>query len=144
MLPGNLLEALAHGCANCGRRFDNRHRIKPAYRVNEITSFYNQVALGIIGAQARNFWVHLDCEDPTVKDTKWKMNPDINHCIACGEGLATKDIVTPVFQVIDPRAVNPNDLTDIGIALNDRIYFVHADCANRELNKRGSNLLVTG
>ena len=142
MLPGLLVEALTHGCADCGKPFEDRHRVKAAYVTKSITSFYNQIELGIIGASVRNYWVHLDCEDPALWSNEWNMNPDIQHCVKCGEGLSSKDMVVPVFQIVDPRAVNPNDPTDVGVALGDRVYFVHADCRNRELNKRSTNLLL--
>lgn len=141
MLPSIQTEALAHGCAACGCSFQDRHRIVSVYRTSDVTSFYTQVELGIIGSQVRNFWKHLSCDDPTLRHSDWHMNPDLNHCIRCNKALSQKDMVSPVFQVTDPNAVNPDDTSDVGIALAERVYFVHADCRNIALNKSATNIL---
>lgn len=143
MLPSIQLEALAHGCATCSTAFNNRHRIVAVYQSGQVTSFYAQVELGIIGSQVRNYWTHVDCSDPTLKDTRWHMHPDITHCIRCNQSLSKKDMVIPVFQVTDPHAINPADPTDVGISLAERVYFVHADCKNQGLNKKNTNILYT-
>jgi hypothetical protein len=51
-------------------------------------------------------------------------------------------VIQPVFQVINPREQNPLDPTDVGIALNERVYFLHADCSNPGLNRHSSNILL--
>lgn len=138
----NVLEMLAHGCAGCGRAFKSSERVCSIYRAQDITSFEQQVELGIIGAGVRNHWVHLYCSDPTLKDHSLK--PDIHHCIECRTSLDKKDMVMPVFQVTDPRAVNPLDPTDVGLALAERVYFVHGSCRNKALDKDKDNPLTRG
>jgi len=142
MLSGLQIEALAHGCASCGKPLLSGTRVLAAYHVSEISSFAEQVELGIIGAAARNFWVHLWCGDPKLMKG-WHMHPDIHHCIRCNEPLHKKDAVVPVFQVVDPAAFNPDDAADKGIALGDRVYFVHADCKNSRLDGHGDSILHT-
>lgn len=144
MLHGLQIDALAEGCADCGKPFEDAHRIRAAYAAKDIRSFERQVELGIIGANVRNFWVHVDCTDLKLTDEHWNMNPDIHHCIKCGKSLESDAIIVPVFQVIDPKAVNPDDPTDTGVALGERVYFIHADCKNTKLNKRNTNILFTG
>jgi hypothetical protein len=51
-------------------------------------------------------------------------------------------MIQPVFQVVNPREVNPADPEDIGMALGDRIYFVHADCENVKLDRKSGNILL--
>jgi hypothetical protein len=136
------IEALAHRCAACDKGFVDTHLVLTAYLRHDLRSFERQVELGIIGAQIRNVWVHFDCQKPSAKE--WKMTPDIQQCVRCKKHIAATDMVQPVFQVLDPRAVNPNDPSDVGISLNERVYFVHCDCANPGLNKHSSNILITG
>lgn len=72
------------------------------------------------------------------------MNPDMHNCIRCKKKLGEKDMVQPVFQIIDSKAINPLDPTDIGIALNERVYFVHCDCTNSKLDAHSSNIIFGG
>lgn len=104
-------------------------------------SFENQIDLGLIGANVRNNWLHFNCDKPLRTD--WAMYPDLHSCIRCKKKLEASDLIQPVFQVVNPRAVNPSDATDIGIALNERVYMVHCDCFNPQLTNRSSNILVT-
>lgn len=136
-----LIEALTHNCVSCTKPLTSGHRVITAYYVSDLRSFSQQVELGLLGASARNFWVHVECANPKLKEGTWHMHPDIHHCIRCGKSLATKDVVNPVFQIVDAKAVNPSDPTDVGIAMSDRIYFLHSDCANPQLT-RGSGLLI--
>lgn len=142
MLDDLRIEALAHGCVKCNKPLAHRQRVLTAYHVSELRSFSRQVELGLIGAGTRNFWTHVECDDPTLaKGTWFHMHPDIHHCIRCGKSLAAKDVVNPVFRVEDPNMVNPTDPADRGVALGDRIYFMHADCTSPALTK-GSSVLI--
>jgi hypothetical protein len=142
MLSDLQIEALAQGCGNCGGSLKAGNRVLAVYHASTVRSFAQQVELGVIGASARNFWVHLWCEDPKL-EKGWHMHPDIHHCIRCSDPLHKQDVVVPVFQVVDPEAVNPADSTDKGIALGDRVYFVHVDCKNGRLDKKGTSILHT-
>lgn len=141
MLGDLQIEALAHGCARCGKQFKTNHRILPAYHTAAVRDFSLQVELGLIGTGVRNFFVHLDCEDYELQKGGTVL-PSIHNCIRCHATLARADIIIPVFSIDDPRAVNPNDATDVGVALRDRIYFVHADCKNPQLVRESSNILM--
>jgi len=141
MLNDLRIEALTHGCARCSKPLTLNHRVLAAYFVSELRGFSHQVELGIIGAGARNFWTHVECDNPKLDKGSWYMHPDIHHCIRCGKTLTTKDVVNPVFRVDDPNMVNPSDPGDRGVALGDRIFFMHADCKSPALVK-GSGLLI--
>ncbi len=117
------------------------HLVTSAYFQSEIKHFGKQVELGIIGADVRTLWVHLDCQK--MSRFHWNMTPDIHTCMRCSQPIAARDVVQPVFQVTDPQAQNPSDPTDKGIALNERVYFVHADCRNPGLNKKSHHILLT-
>lgn len=142
MLSDLQIEALSQGCARCGKTFHDGHRLTAAYFTKDVRSFERQVELGIIGARIRNIWCHVSCEDPTLATNAWNMTPDIHHCIKCKSFLQKEDIVVPVFGIDNPRAVNPNDPTDIGISLRERIYFVHVDCKNKTLTGESSNIIL--
>jgi len=138
---GNLqIEALTHRCAACSKGFAVQHLVVATYWVKHLRDFSRQIDIGIIGAGVRNMWVHFSCDKPLI--TSWAMTPDMHSCIRCKKALGREDLVQPVFQIIDAKAVNPNDPTDVGIALNDRVYFVHCECANPALKHHGSNILV--
>lgn len=138
---GNLqIEALSHNCAICGKGFSTQHLVLAAYFQKSIRDFERQIELGLIGANVRNVWVHFSCQHPLI--TSWAMNPDMHSCIRCKKSLSDKDLVQPVFQIIDAKAVNPSDPTDVGIALNERVYFVHCDCGNPRLDNKNSNILL--
>ena len=134
------INALAHGCARCSTPFQDRHFCVAAYTVSTLRSFERQVELGIIGASVRNYWVHLACKDPTLK--QFKMHPDIQYCIRCNLALGKHNVVQPVYQIVDPEAINPADHTDKGVALGERVFFVHADCKNPSLNRENTNILL--
>ena len=141
MLGDLQIEALSKGCASCGKSFADGHRLYATYFVKDVRSFERQIELGIIGARIRNLWVHVDCEDPLLKDG-WTMTPDIHHCIRCRSLLRKEEVVVPVFGIDNPRAVNPDDPQDIGISLRERVYFIHADCKNTTLTHNSTNILV--
>jgi hypothetical protein len=141
MLNDLRIEALSQGCARCGKTFADGHRLVAAYFVKDVRSFENQVELGIIGASVRNLWVHVDCDDPELS-RDWIMTPNIHHCIKCKTFLKKEDVVSPVFGIDNPRAVNPSDPTDVGLSLRERVYFMHVDCRNTSLNKDSSNILI--
>jgi len=141
MLNDLRIEALSLGCACCGKTFADGHRLMAAYFVRDVRSFEQQVELGIIGARVRNLWVHVDCDNPDLR-VGWNMTPDIHHCIRCKTFLKKEDIVSPVFGIDNPRAVNPDDPSDIGISLRERVYFVHTDCKNPTLTRDSSNILL--
>lgn len=140
MLGSLQIEALAHNCVACSKPFADRHLVLASYWQKDIRSFERQIELGLLGAAVRNTWLHFNCEKPLI--TSWTMNPDMHSCIRCKKALGAQDMVQPVFQIINPRAVNPGDPTDVGIALNERVYFVHCDCANPALNNSRSNILL--
>jgi len=135
------IEALAQQCVSCGKPFKDGHLVFAAYWCNALSSFEKQVDLGLIGSEVRNTWLHFNCDKPLRTD--WAMYPDLHSCIRCKKKLETADLVQPVFQVTNPRAVNPNDFTDVGIAFNERVYMVHCDCFNPQLTHRSTNILVT-
>jgi len=137
----NKIIALTHRCAGCGKTLGDGHIITSAYFKSEISRFDCQVEFGIVGANVRALWLHLDCQKPSRSD--WRMHPDLQTCLRCHKSIEKRDLVQPVFQVTDPRAVNPGDTTDVGVALNERIYFVHADCTNPGLNKKSTHILLT-
>jgi len=136
------INALGNGCAACGKPFVLNSRVRTAYRVGDVRSFEMQVELGIIGSNARNIWMHADCNDPQLLGKGWNMAPDIHHCIRCRSKLSREEIVSPVFSIDDANAVNPSDPTDRGLVLRDRVYFIHADCKNPRLNSQASNILL--
>lgn len=140
MLNDLRIEALSQHCAACSQPLADTHLIYASYWVRDLRSFEKQVELGIIGSSARNVWVHVDCDKPLYKS--WNMIPDLHTCIRCKKKLGDKDMVQPVFQVINARAVNPSDPTDIGIALGERVYLAHCNCSNPGLDKQSSNILI--
>lgn len=140
MFSDRQIEALSHGCAGCGKGFTDGTFCVTSYRVSDIRPFFSQVELGIIGAGVRNIWLHLDCDEVNLRS--WNMQPDIHVCIRCKSHLGRTDVVQPVFQVVNPDAINPDDPTDKGVELGDRIYFVHVDCKNTALNQSSSNILI--
>jgi hypothetical protein len=141
MLSDLQIKALGNGCAACGRPFVLNTRVRTAYHQQDIKSFETQIELGIIGAGVRNIWLHVDCEDTQLLKG-WNMAPDIHHCIRCHAKLRKEEIVSPVFSIDDADAVNPADPTDRGLALRERVYFVHADCRNTMLRNNSSNILI--
>lgn len=141
MLSDLQIDALSQGCARCSKVFADGHRLMASYFVKDVRSFERQVELGIIGARIRNLWVHVDCEDPSLQKG-WIMTPDIHHCIRCKSFLKKEEVVVPVFGIDNPQAVNPNDPTDVGISLRERVYFVHVDCTNPTLTRGSSNILI--
>jgi len=124
------IEALAHGCAKCAKPFILNSRVRSAYLVRDIHSFEHQVELGIAGRGVRNLWLHVDCADPTLITKQWNMKPTIQHCIRCSRELKRDELVVPVFSIDDANAVNPADPTDRGLALRERVFFMHADCSD--------------
>ena len=138
------IEALHHGCANCGASFKDRDRIITVYMVSSVLqcigAFNDPLEIGIAGGQARNHWTHYDCEDHPLRSIT--LIPDIRTCLACRAKLNKQDMVIPVFQVIENDAVNPNDPTDLGIILADRVYFAHQNCRNKQLRSTQKNIIV--
>ena len=137
------IEALNASCASCGVALKDRDRITSAYSVKDIRSFEFQVELGILGADIRNYWIHVDCIDPALSTGLDHLQPSIHPCIRCNEQLESQDVICPVFQVVTAKVQNPSDPTDIGIGLGERVYFVHADCKNKELTKQPTSILYT-
>lgn len=134
-----LIEALAHSCANCGQSLKPTERIHAAYFLNEVKSFATQVELGIIGGNVRNAWAHLTCKNPTLRG--YKVQPDLHSCIECKKRFGKNDLVVPIYQVLDPRAINPSDPMDVGITLGERVYLVHHNCRNIFLDGNSQNIL---
>jgi len=136
------IETLSHGCVDCGQPFQIADRICSIYRAGEVRSFETQIELGVIGGGVRNYWIHLYCHNHKLKEHGLK--PDIHHCVECRKGLAKDDLVIPIFQVTNPRAINPLDPTDVGISLAERVYFIHGNCRNIAMNKQSTNPLHRG
>jgi hypothetical protein len=134
--------ALTHQCAACQKSLLTQHLVVASYWADVVRDFALQIDIGIIGAGVRNVWIHFDCAKPLI--TSWAMTPDIHSCIRCRKNIDRHDLIQPVFQVIDAKAVNPNDYTDVGIALNDRVYFMHSDCKNTTLAGGSSSILFGG
>ena len=134
------IEKLNAACLLCGNPLKDRHRVTSAYVVSDLRSFETQIELGIIGANVRNFWKHVDCFNHDL-GKNYHMQPDINHCIKCNAKLDSKDIVIPVFQVVATGVCNPHDSTDIGISLGERVYLLHADCNNTACARDSRNIL---
>jgi hypothetical protein len=103
------------------------------YKHGELGTFAAQVELGIAGNNVRNYWAHLYCTNPTL--TGYNVQPSIHTCIECRTALTKNDLILPVFQVLNPKAINPRDVTDFGVELSDRIYFVHFNCRNKKLQQ---------
>jgi len=141
MLGDLRIEALTHRCAACDTELVSQHLVLAVYWHKQLRAFERQVELGLLGAGVRNVWSHFSCEKPLI--TSWVMNPDMHNCIRCKKILGKEDLVQPVFQITDNKAVNPLDPTDVGIALNERVYFTHCNCANPKLDKQSSNILVS-
>lgn len=138
-MDGVLLDAVSRLCVVCSQPLCALHRVVGAYRAEDLFSSAPDVEVGLFVGSGRPLFRHVACEDPTLKN--WKMRPDIQYCIRCRKGLATRDVVQPVFGVQDAQAVNPLDPTDKGLTLGERIYFVHVDCKNTDMS-RGQGVLV--
>ncbi len=69
------------------------------------------------------------------------MKPSIHYCICCQLPLGPRHFVHPVYQVVNPMAVDPNDPSDLGVAFGERIHFAHIDCKDPE-HKRTSALIL--
>lgn len=134
------IEALAHGCAVCGKSFQDGTFVCNAYAKKDLRSFEKQIELGIIGQGVRSLWIHTSCKHPDIRS--WNVVPDIHTCVRCKKAFSSKDVIQPVFQIVNPRAQNPSDPTDVGIELGDRVYFMHADCENTQLNRTSGNILL--
>lgn len=125
------IEALASRCLQCTGLLADRHRVIVTYFTKDILQGQQLHELGLFVGSLRPMWRHVDCADPMME--KYAMRPDIHYCVRCRKALRELDAISPVMQVLDARAVNPSDPTDTGLALGDRIHFVHADCGNRDL-----------
>lgn len=127
------IEVLTHACAVCQKDLKENDRVTSLYAAGEVNSFANQAALGIAGANVRNYWAHLYCHN--TKLAGYPLVPDIHTCIECRKSLSKEDMIVPVFRVLNPKMINPNDLTDFGVELSDRIYFIHYSCRNTVISK---------
>ncbi len=137
-----LIDVLTHSCVSCGRGLRATERVHAAYPLEDVKSFAKQVELGIIGGDVRNAWAHLFCNNPTLHG--YKLKPDLHSCIECKNPFTARDLVVPIYQVLDPRAINPNDPTDVGITLADRVYLIHHNCRNIRLDQNKDNILHHG
>lgn len=131
-------------CVQCTKRFADRDRIAPSYVTEELgldAPKQPEVGLLLFNAadQARPFFHHVDCEDPSLRDSP--LLPSIHYCIRCRLPLERRDLVHPVFQVVNPTATNPGDPTDKGVEFGERIHFAHIDCKDARL-RRTSALIV--
>jgi len=138
------IEALHHGCADCGKQFQDRDRIITLYRTSSILQcmglFKDPIEIGIAGGEARNSWVHYNCQDRALGSVS--LIPEIRMCLVCKAKFSKDDMVIPVFQIIGNDVVNPSDPTDVGIALGERVYFAHHDCRNQRLDKKRFNIVA--
>ena len=140
MFSDRQIEALAQGCAKCGVGFCDTDLLHASYMQKDVRSFENQIELGILGYGIRNLWFHVDCRKPSIRS--WNVTPDIHTCVRCKKRFSSSDIILPLFQIVNPKAVNPEDASDVGIELGDRVYFMHADCSNAQLNKSTGNIVL--
>jgi hypothetical protein len=127
------IDIFTHTCAACEISLKRTDRITALYKNNGLVSFAAQVELGIAGGSARNYWAHLYCSNPSL--TGYPLQPTIHNCIECRNALERQDLIVPVFQVLNPKSINPQDVTDFGVELSDRIYFVHLNCRNTKLKQ---------
>lgn len=140
MFSDRQIEALAQGCAKCAQPFKDTDLLHAAYWQKDVRSFENQIELGILGYGIRNLWFHVDCKAPSIRS--WNVTPDIHSCVRCKKGFSSSDVILPLFQIVNPKAVNPEDSSDVGIELGDRVYFMHADCRNVRLDSASSNIIL--
>lgn len=132
-------------CVSCTKRFVDRDRVKPGYVAGELgVSLLAQPEMGLLRLadaidNARPFFRHVDCDDPTLKDNP--LIPSIHRCIHCRTTLGSRDFVVPVYQVIDPNTTNPDDPTDQGVSFGERIHLAHVNCRDPRL-ARTSALIV--
>ena len=129
-------------CAVCTKRLRDRDRVVPSYVAGELkhhVPYQSEVGLLIFHAEDRPFFVHVNCFDPTLAEAPLK--PSIHYCICCQLPLGPRHFVHPVYQVVNPMAVGPNDPTDLGVAFGERIHFAHIDCKDPE-HKRTSALIL--
>ena len=132
------LDAVASRCVRCCQVFRDRHRLLGSYRADDLVYARDAHEVGLFGEKVRPYWIHVDCQDPTLY--QWNMRPDVTYCIRCRKAVQTHDYVQPVFGVLDGKAVNPADPTDVGVLLSDRIYFIHADC--RDSGLKGTSPII--
>jgi len=128
-----LIEVMAHTCAVCEKGLKSTDRITSLYKCSDISTFAKQAELGIAGGSTRNYWAHLFCDNTNLGG--YLLQPDIHSCIECKRALTRQDLVIPVFQVMNPRIVNPADITDVGLELAERIFFIHHNCRNTKINQ---------
>ena len=138
-MDGVRLDALTYRCVTCCQALDVRHRVLGSYRMSDLVYARHELEVGYFSHGARPLWRHVDCADPTLKG--YNMRPDIQHCVKCRKRLAKDDIIQPVFGIENANAINPADPTDRGLTLGERIYFMHADCAN-PAHSEGRGILV--
>lgn len=138
-LSTNQIVALSRQCARCTALLGSGHVVVATYVRHTLERFSNSLDIGLMGQGVRNIWAHVDCQKPLLKD--WNMHPDLHTCLRCKKKIAAHDMIQPVFQVLDSAAINPIDPTDVGITLNDRVYFSHCECHNPTLSK-GNGIIV--
>jgi len=132
MLDTERIIALSHRCAACEHVLQDGDLIVSGYFQKDVRTTQTHAELGIIGANIRTLWFHLNCNKKG--RNQWHVYPELQTCFCCGKKFQANDIVQPAFQVTNPRAVNPSDPTDVGIALNERIYLIHYDCRQAQTN----------
>jgi len=133
------IEAIASRCIHCSTLLGDAHRVTAAYRVGDLLYARQELEVGFFVGDVRPFWQHVDCSDP--KLLRYALRPALDYCIRCKQGFKPADVAVPVMQIVDPKGVNPNDPTDTGLYLGDRIYFAHLDCGDQTLMGRA---LVVG
>jgi hypothetical protein len=125
------IDAVSERCLVCTKHLADRHRVVPTYDTSSLLYSRQHLEVGLLVNDVRPMWRHVDCADPMLRG--YNVLPDIHYCVRCRAPLGKSEIVHPVFQVVDPKAQNPNDPTDVGIAFGDRIHFAHADCKDRQM-----------
>jgi len=133
------IEALADRCLRCTQLLADRQRVLPCYHTGPLLAGAQQLhEVGLfVGADTRPRWLHVRCDDPQLRT--YAMQPTLELCARCKGRLDTSHMIQPVYQVTG-RGVNPNDPTDTGLFIGDRIHFVHIDCGDPTL--KSSSLLV--
>lgn len=109
------------------------------YRTSDLFYARECLDLGVV-LDVRIHYRHVDCADPELRKGSYHVIPTIEQCIKCKQKLLPNHFVMPVHQITGVDVVNPNDPTDKGLELGERIHLVHVDCTAPSLS---TSLLVT-
>jgi hypothetical protein len=133
------IDASATRCMRCTAPLCDRQRVTLDYLAGDLFYAREQLDFGVI-LDVRIYYTHVDCADTELLRGKYRVIPTIEQCIKCKQKLRPVDFIQPVYQITGVDAVNPNDPTDKGIELGERLHFVHVDCTAPTLS---NSLLVS-